>query len=437
MVESNMDDKKPLVGFFNLFYNFGETCRSLLIAKYFRELGGQAIFFSHGGNHEKLAKDSGFKVIRVKPIYTQEYIDLLWESSRSSRLLSFKNPFSEKILIEHVEAEIEAYKKTGVKMVVSTNNFPCFISARAADLPLITVTPKMISSYMQYPEDAEFFLSRLIPRWFKLKCLNWYTPRSKQYIRPFIEVAKKYNTPTPKSDNDIAKGDYTFYVDFIEFLGIDKSTIPPNEFYTGHNFLDELLAKSLKKKDTLKEEKNLIQHIKQDGKSILFTLGSSGTKEVFLKILKTLNKTNYNVIAVYTSILKEDELPEIKDNILLKKYVPSMEKLNKLVDIAVIHGGKATVYTAAYSGKPIIGFPMQFEQHRNIESLLKHKVGHLGFRKRFKEKIFLGQIKGIFENYDFYLKNAQKLAKRLPKPEGDKNAARKIFEIMTKTQRYT
>jgi spore coat polysaccharide biosynthesis predicted glycosyltransferase SpsG len=420
-----------LVGFFNLFYNFGETCRSLLIAKHYRKLGGKVIFFSHGGEHEKLAEDNDFKIIKVKPIYTKEFIDLLWESSRSSRMLAFKNPFSKNILIEHVEAEIEAYKKTGVKLIVSTNNLPCFISARAAGLPLITVTPKIISSYMQYPEDAEFFLSFLIPGWLKLKLLNWYTPRSKQYVKPFIEVAKKYNTPTPKSDGDIAKGDYTFYVDFIEFLGINKSTIPPNEFYTGHNFLDELLAQSLNKPDTEKEENEIENHIKRDGKSILFSLGSSGTKDIFLKILQALNKTDYNVIAVYTSILKEDELPEVKDNILLKKFVPSMEKLNKLVDLAIIHGGKATVYTAAYSGKPIIGIPMQFEQHRNIEILLKQGVGHMGSRKHFMEKAFLDQITRIFNNYNLYLKNAQNLAKKLPKPEGDKNAANKVFEITT------
>lgn len=108
-----------------------------------------------------------------------------------------------------------------------------------------------------------------------------------------------------------------------------------------------------------------------------------------------------------------------------------MIRLNKLVDLAIIHGGKATVYTSAYSGKPVIGFPMQFEQHRNIESLLKHGVGCIGTRKYFKEKAFLEAIKDIFDNYETYLKNAQKLAKKLPKPNGDKNAADKLFEIIS------
>lgn len=429
MTKSNSDDKTPRVGFFNLFYNFGETCRSVLIAKRFEELGGEAIFFSHGGEHEKLAKENGFEVVRVKPIYTQKYIDLLWESSR---LESFKNPFSKKILIEHVEEEIAAYKKTGVKLVVSTNNFPCSISARAAGIPLIFVTPKYVSSYAVYPHDAEFFYTRLIPQWLKLKIFNWAAPRSKQYVRPFIKVAKKYNIPPPRFMSDITKGDYTFYVDFIEFLGLDKSTILPNEYYTGHNFLDELWAESLDEKDTTKAENEIKRHLEKGGKSILLTLGSSGTEELFLNILRALSKTNYNVVAVYTSILNEDRLPVVGDNILLKKFVPSMSWLNKMVDLAIINGGKSTVYTAAYSGKPVICFPMQFEQHLNIELLLKHGVGYIESRKYFKEKTFLEKIEAIFDNYDGYLKNAQDLMMKLPKPEGDKNAAQKILEIVKK-----
>jgi hypothetical protein len=73
-------DKKPLIGFFPLFYNLAETCRGVLIAKRYMELGGEAIFFSHGGDYEYLAKDIGCEVIRVNPIYSKDYIDLLWES---------------------------------------------------------------------------------------------------------------------------------------------------------------------------------------------------------------------------------------------------------------------------------------------------------------------------------------------------------------------
>ena len=130
------------------------------------------------------------------------------------------------------------------------------------------------------------------------------------------------------------------------------------------------------------------------------------------------------------SVLKEEDLPDVNDNILLKKFVPSMAKLNKLVDLAIIHGGKATVYTAAYSGKPVIGFPMQFEQHFNLELLVKHGMARIESRKYFKEQKLLNAIKEMFDNYDTYLKNAQMLSFKLPKPEGDINAAKMILKIL-------
>jgi len=53
-------------------------------------------------------------------------------------------------------------------------------------------------------------------------------------------------------------------------------------------------------------------------------------------------------------------------------------------------------------------------------------------RKYFKEETLLKTINKIFDNYDFYLKNAQSLANKIPKPEGDKNAARRLVEIAAK-----
>lgn len=422
-------DKKPLIGFFPLFYNLAETCRAVLIAKRYMELGGEAVFFSHGREYEYLAKEIGCEVVRVNPIYSKEYIDLLWESSR---LETFKNPFSKKVLMEHVEEEIAAYKETGIKMIVSTNNFPCCISARVARIPLISVTPKVVLSFTKYPDDVEFFFTRLIPQSLKLKILNWLAPKYKMYSKPFIKVAKKYNVPYIKHESDLTKGDYTFYVDSIEFLGLDKSAIQPNEYYVDMSFFDELLAKVFEKKQLNGSEHEIENHLKRPGRSILFSLGSSGTKELFLKILETLNQTNYNVIAVYTSILKEEELPDVNDNILLKKFVPSIEKLNQIVDLAILSGGKGTIYTAAYAGKPVIGVSMQFEQHLNLEMLVKYGMAIIASRKYFKKKNLLNHIQEIFDNYDTYLKNAQNLAKKLPKPQGDINAARKIVEIATK-----
>ena len=58
------------------------------------------------------------------------------------------------------------------------------------------------------------------------------------------------------------------------------------------------------------------------------------------------------------------------------------------------------------------------------------KITELG-KKYYKQQALLTAIKKIFDNYNLYLNNAHNLAQKLPKPEGDKNAARQIFEIAT------
>ena len=114
----------------------------------------------------------------------------------------------------------------------------------------------------------------------------------------------------------------------------------------------------------------------------------------------------------------------------MEKFVPSIAELHKMVDLAIIHGGQGTVYTAAYAGKPVIGFPMQFEQHLNLEKIVGHGAGLMLSKKYYKEKDLLIAIKGIFDSYDIFLNNAQALVNKLPKPHGDKNAARRIVEIL-------
>jgi UDP:flavonoid glycosyltransferase YjiC (YdhE family) len=97
--------------------------------------------------------------------------------------------------------------------------------------------------------------------------------------------------------------------------------------------------------------------------------------------------------------------------------------------MAIIHGGRGTIYNAAYSGKPAIGIPLNGEQQYNIENLNRHGAGLKISKTFFQKEKLLKAISEIFENYDKYLKNAQNLVQKFPKPEGDKNAAYIIQEI--------
>jgi UDP:flavonoid glycosyltransferase YjiC (YdhE family) len=153
--------------------------------------------------------------------------------------------------------------------------------------------------------------------------------------------------------------------------------------------------------------------------------------KLFIEILKTLNKTSYNVVAVYTDISSKD-IPKIRENILLKQYLKYPQIVNKIVDLAIIHGGRGTVYNSAYSGKPSIGIPFFVEQQYNIDCLVRKKVCIRISAKYFKTEELLKAINTIFENYDYYLKNAKALSEQLSKEIDEEKAVNRLIQIIDK-----
>jgi UDP:flavonoid glycosyltransferase YjiC (YdhE family) len=416
------------VGFFPSFSNLAESGRAVMIAKRYRELGGKVIFFSHGGKFEFLAKNNGFKIIKVKPVISEKIIKeyykvISFETFRSKTL------FNEDWLIESVEEEIAAFKKTGIKLLISTNNITCAISARANKIKYINISPGAGYFALKIPDTLENPFTYFIPQQLKTRVLNWYIIRSKMYLKSLNKVAQKVGIPPFKSILELYDGDITLVTNDLEFINIFVNQQDfPKKNYMGMILIDELFEK-----EKFKKIDHVVQkHLKKKGKSILLTLGSSGTEELFIKILKTLNKTKYNVIAIYSSILNEYDLPRLNDNILLTKFVSSISKITEIVDLAIINGGQGTVFSTVYAKKPIIGFPMHFEQHINLEKIVGHRTGLMLSRKFFTEKKLLNAINEIFNNYTKFSINAQNLANKLSIPEGDKKIALRILDIVKK-----
>lgn len=440
MTEPATLKKKPLIGFAPPFYGLGDTGSLVMIAKRYRELGGKAIFFSHGGEYEYLAKDNGFNIIQVNPILSDKEIEELRNARSVSHVIKFiryknfiRRYYSGKWIEESIKNEIEAFKRTGIKMIVSAFVPSCSISARFVKIPYVCVIPGASSYNIRAPDIFENFFTRLFPQSLKIRLINWYLPRTKLFLKPINKVAKKFHVSPFKSTIEIFYGDFTFVVDAVEFINIfpNQQRFPKKD-YVGPVLRDELFVDKFSENKTKQIESEIESHLRRPGKSILLTLGSAGYEELFLRILKALNNTRYNIVAIYSHTLKKNELFRLNDNILLKKSVPSIEKVHRMVDLAIIHGGLGTVYTSAYAGKPTIGIPTQGEQHRNLEKLVGHGTGILLTKKYFQDKKLLAAIEEIFRNYDKYLTNAQNLTKQLPLPQGDKNAARRLIEIYTK-----
>ena len=431
MVDCSGLKEKPLIGFFPMFYSLGETIPLIKIAQSYMKLGGKAIFFSHSTQFEYMARNIGCKVVRLSKLWKNfgNQIDTLAAKNKLEQLTI--TPWTDQDFLEKlVKEEVEALKKTKIKLLISAFNLSSSISARYMKIPLIvlisgtSIPPYIRNNYATFPDNYENMLTMMIPKKIKDMIIRWYLLNNRMLVKNFNIIANKYNVKKFSNFNDIILGDYTFVCDDINFLGLKPTKNFPSENYIGpifHRFVNK------KHKNELDED--IINHIKKPNKSILVSMGSGGGKKLFLDILETLNNTEYKVVAISTDLLNDKELNKFDDNILIKKFVPSLKKLIKNVDLSIIHGGRGTVYNVAFSGKPSIGIPKFIEQQYNLDILVRHGSTIRLSNKYFNKRNLLNAINNIFDKYNIFLENAKDLAAKLSNQQGDKKAVRRIIEI--------
>jgi len=421
------NNKKPKIGFFPELDVIGETYPFIKIAKKCKEKGIDVVFFSHGGRYEKLVKDNDIELIRIEP-------KLSFINQAKYPGLDFIKNHSDEELLKIISREVRFFKKEKVDaMVQGTWIFCPILSSRVAKIPLIiinsgtTAPPYFKAGYATFPDEMENIITKLIPAFIKDRITNYLLLRHKSFLTErFNQLAKncKLNICF-KRNIDLIIGDYTFLCDDIDFLGLK-----PSDDFPSNSYINPILSDDIFRNEIKDDEKELIGYIqKSNSKKIFVTMGSSCDKTIFLEIINTLGNTNYETIAIYGNILKLEEIPKY-NNIKLRKFVSSTKKIHEIVDISIIHGGRGTTYTSAYSGKPIIGIPMDAEQQFNLDILKRKGVGIRISKKYFNGDKLLRELEKIFENYNKYLKNAEELKKHLKPANGDLNAAKRILKIL-------
>jgi UDP:flavonoid glycosyltransferase YjiC (YdhE family) len=404
---------KPLVGFFPTFGSMGETIPLVKIAQAYLEVGGKALFFSHHRAYERFAEERGFQIVRLDylPGNKPEEIMQLHRKGVPYEKIALRKYRTEAIE-KAVREEIAAFKEHKVEMIVSASMLTCSISARASKIPLVVLAsgvmmpPYFTSGHATFPENYENFLTKMIPHKVKNRLTGWYLLHNKKLTRGFNEVASRYHLSPFKHLVDITRGDYTLICDDINFLGVQPSKEFPLENYVGPIFfrsLDEQQKKDLDAK--------IEKHLRRPGKSILVSSGSAyNYTTLFPVLMDALQNTDYNVIAVCKNMKTGHDITGTPENVLLTEFV-ALDRILQKVDLAITHGGRGTIYTVAYAGKPAICIPVIFENQYNIDNLVRAGAAvRLSKRNIAPEKV-ITEINTIFDNYSHFLQNAQELSK--------------------------
>jgi UDP:flavonoid glycosyltransferase YjiC (YdhE family) len=199
--------------------------------------------------------------------------------------------------------------------------------------------------------------------WLILRFINFWIRYG--FLSPVNRAAKHFGVPGYDSIFEFWRGDITLLAEPPEFSG---ATLPPDHYFIGplvpqdeFPMPDELAA------------------IPRSEPLIYFAMGSSGTPEIVGRIVESFEGKPYRVIAPVKFLLALVPGVRVPPNVIVTDWVPAVE-VNRLADLAVIHGGIGTVMTAALAGKPVVGVGMQIEQVANLACLER-----LGFAIRVRK----------------------------------------------------
>ena len=172
-----------------------------------------------------------------------------------------------------------------------------------------------------------------------------------------------------------------------------------------------------------------ILKFKGNDKLIFLTFGGSVfNKDIYDRVLRSLNKIDAKKIVALGPNFKREDFQDDSDDLIIRNFVPGL-RLSKLSDIIVNTGSQGAIMQALTYGKPVVAFPVGIDQAYFANRLEEMKLGRnvnktgiLGFSKResyqfvddrIPEKMILA-VNELMNN-DEYSKNAQSYSQRLEK----------------------
>lgn len=353
--------KKNVLLFAPAGYSLAETSRMVEIAKgIVKHPKARAVFdvrfISEGGKFGELATAHGFPLITIEPAISDEKIAHIFAVNDEEK---FAPVYSGREMIEKVRTDIRYLKELNPVAVVTGSYLSMPVSCRVLNIPLVWT--------VQSTWFEEFFASgagttdRIRPLWLKrivdffvfsfIHFWMWYG-----FIHPVNKAAAHYGVSKFKPVFSYFTGRITLVCETPDFA---TAALPPHHYFTGPLTTNEEFA--------LPET---VRDLPRDMPIVYFAMGSSGLPWVVADILKSFAGKPYRVVAPVKSLISKLGDVVVPPNVTVTDWLPALE-VNRLADVAVIHGGIGTVMTAALAGRPVVGVGMQPEQVANLSCLVR------------------------------------------------------------------
>lgn len=429
--------------FATIFQDAGEATRALEIAqnieKYKPEdIDIRIVFISRGSRFEQKAIDSGFEIYKAKP--EMSGIGLHQDlKMKPGELVGDRQ-----IAFNLLSGEIEAYRDIkpdiviygfwpigGIARRMQDKIIPgvCFIP-----LPL---TEAFLDNINDVPEQMKILY--LLPAALRTGLIKNIPKAVKQRL-PLLrhnnirKAAQKLGWQHEPLMNifSMLRADLTVVNDLSDYYDLQK--FPENICFTGPLFAQTAENDSM--------DPQIVKIFNDDtGRVKVFcTLGSSGTKEQLIEIIKVFTAgegLQWNaVILSPSSICSLQEARAYAKNregiYITDKFVPA-QQINSLADITICHGGQGTVQTAMASGTPVVAVAMQPEQQMNIDRIAAFGAAIRILYGKWRSDAIRNAVCQVLSNDDFKT-SAQLLKEKIRNVDGGKECAavmwKKIIDLL-------
>ena len=289
-------------------------------------------FMSDGGEFERLIEKHGFDLTRMEPRLTDEKIEHIARVDRGER---FAPAFTDAEIDARVENETRFLNASAPAAVVTGSYATIPLSSRIAKVPLVWVIqttwlPEFFEHGAGLTDRLGAGLLRLAADALVLAFINFWIRHG--FLNGINRAAKRFGVEGFPSIFDFWRGDLNLVAD-CGILGHEAPAgphlhgplIPRDEFPMPPGVAD----------------------LPRDRPVIYLGDGQFGVlRRIVARIVESFEGKPYRVVAPVKFQLAKTPKVRVPSNVLVTDWLPALE-VNKMADLAVIHGGVGTVMTAA------------------------------------------------------------------------------------------
>ncbi len=164
----------------------------------------------------------------------------------------------------------------------------------------------------------------------------------------------------------------------------------------------------------------------------LTTFGIKNTGKFFKKVVSLSKLTpKWQFILSVGEFYDINCLGQLPPNVHIFKRVPQLHLLEN-TDVMITHAGLNTITECVFNEVPMLAYPLMtdWDQNGNAARIVYHGLGLRGVLKRASPKIMKKKLHKIFDNYQFYKQNLEKMHLKFDKKNNSNDAVKIIEQIL-------